>query len=141
MTRKDDWIVHPNRSELGPNRPGRNGHYRRRVGERTYLPEETCRARVSLPAALRRVADADGTVTFSGHSWRFVLGAARTWSRGHVSEDVPLPFGYRDGDVWHWWDGTTSETSILEASDAHDYITEYLLLLFPGSSFELTDLR
>ncbi len=27
MTRSE-WLVHPNRSELGPDKPGRNGHFR-----------------------------------------------------------------------------------------------------------------
>lgn len=25
---KSDWTVHPNRSEIGPDEPGRNGHFR-----------------------------------------------------------------------------------------------------------------
>lgn len=141
MTKTDDWIVHPNRFAPGPDKVGQNGHYRRLKGDRTYLPEETCRARITLPAKLAHLADDDGTVTFSGHNWLFTLGVARDFSVQHINTDAPLPFGFKKGNTWHWWDGTTSDTSILDASDAEVYIREYLVKLFPGRTIEITDLR
>ena len=79
-----EWIVHPNRSELGPDKPGRNGHYRPIRDARARLPVETCEARITLPRSMSRLADRDGSVTFAGASWLFVVGAARTFARTHT---------------------------------------------------------
>ena len=76
-----EWIVHPNRSELGPDRPGRNGHYRTVGWPRPAVSVSTCLARVKLPRKLSELADADGSVTFGGLDWWFVVGAARTFAR------------------------------------------------------------
>lgn len=136
-----EWIVHPNRSELGPDRPGRNGHYRPLRDTRSRLPEETCQARVMLPRKLSRVADADGSVTFAGPSWGFVVGAARTFACEHIDGEVPPPFGFKDQGRWWWWDDTTSDESVLEAPDAGDYVREYFDRLFPGSTVAVSDTR
>ncbi|MBU8820379.1 hypothetical protein KL864_31345 [Mycolicibacterium goodii] len=136
----DEWIVHPNRSELGPNKPGRNGHYRPLRDTRARLPEETCHARIMLADNLAHVADEDGSVTFAGPNWSFVVGAARGLARRHVN-DVPPPFGFLDGRLWTWWDGTQSPESILEGPEAGEHVRRYLNELFPHSTVELTDLR
>ena len=49
MTRTE-WIVHPNRSEIGSDEPGQNGHFRSVSRPRTPVhpnrawPESSCRA-------------------------------------------------------------------------------------------------
>ena len=103
-----EWLVHPNRSELGPDKPGRNGHYRGLRDGRAPLPVETCEARVTLPRKMSRLADRSGVATFSGASWLFVVGAARTFARTHTEVDVPPPFGFKDGGKWWWWDDTAA---------------------------------
>lgn len=127
-----EWLVHPNRSALGPDEPGQNGHFRsvkrppRRVSTSTHL------ATVQLPAALARHADPDGSITFGGRDWRFVVGAARVFAKAHITQDVPPPFGYRDRGQWWWWDNTTTTNNILETPEAIAYVREYLEALFPG---------
>lgn len=134
-----EWLVHPNRSELGASKPGRNGHYRSLRDGRSRLPVETCEARITLPRNMSRVADRDGTTTFSGASWLFVMGAARTFARTYIGVDVPPPFGYRDGGKWWWWDDTTTDESILDGPDAAGYVREYLERLFPGMAITLSE--
>ncbi|ORX19449.1 hypothetical protein [Mycobacterium xenopi] len=133
-----EWIVHPNRSELGPDRPGRNGHYRPLRDTQPCLPQERCQARITLPARYSRVADADGSVTFAGPSWWFVVGAARAFARNHIGGDVAPPFGFKDRGKWLWWDHTTSDESILDGPDATSHVREYLDRLFPGMSIALS---
>lgn len=134
-----EWLVHPNRSELGPDKPGRNGHYRPIRDARARLPVETCEARIALPRTMSRLADRDGSVTFAGGSWLFVVGAARTFARTYTDVDVPPPFGFKDRGQWRWWDNTTSEESILDGPDAAGYVQEYLERLFPGMPITLSD--
>jgi hypothetical protein len=136
-----EWLVHPNRSELGPDKPGRNGHYRPIRDARARLPVETCEARIALPRTMSRLADRDGSVTFAGASWLFVVGAARTFARTHTDVDVPPPFGFKDRGQWWWWDNTTSEESILDGPDAAGYVQQYLERLFPGMPMTLSDKR
>jgi hypothetical protein len=139
MTRTD-WIVHPNRSEIGSDEPGQNGHYRSVARPRTPAIEP-CLARVELPRRLSGLADSDGTVTFGGNDWWFVVGAARTFARTHVSHDVPGPFGFKRGGQWRWWDDTTTEESILDGKDAIEYVRDYLGRLLPNLSITVTDAR
>lgn len=135
-----EWIVHPNRSAIGPDQPGRNGHYRSLSGPPTLLAEETFLARIALPPNLSHAADSDGSVTFAGHTWRFVVCMARTFAIKHLGADIP-PFGYTDRGRWYWWDNTTTEQSILEGPQAMDYVREYLEQMYPDTSIELTDRR
>jgi hypothetical protein len=139
MTRTE-WIVHPNRSETGTDEPGQNGHYRSVTLPRTPATEP-CLARVKLPRRLSGLADADGTVTFGGNDWWFVVGAARTFAHTHVDPDVPPPFGFKRGGQWLWWDDTTTEESILESEDAIEAVREYLGRLFPSLAVTVTDAR
>jgi len=88
---------------------------------------------------MSRLADRDGTATFSGTSWLFVVGAARTFARTYTEVDVPPPFGFKDGGKWWWWDDTTTEESILDGPDAADYVQEYLARLFPGMPIALSE--
>jgi hypothetical protein len=135
-----EWIVHPNRSELGPDEPGRNGHYRT-SRPRPTVSVSTCLARVKLPRRLSQLADADGSVTFGGLDWWFVVGAARTFAREHSDVVVPPPFGFNDRGQWCWWDNTTSDQSILDAPDAIDHVREYLNRLFPGLAVDVSETR
>ena len=139
MTRTE-WIVHPNRSETGTDEPGQNGHFRSVTRPRPPAIEP-CLARVKLPRSLSGVADADGTRTFGGNDWWFVVGAARTFARTHVDPDVPRPFGFKRSGQWLWWDNTTTEESILDGPDAIEYVREYLGRLFPSFTVTLTDAR
>jgi hypothetical protein len=139
-----EWVVHPNRSELGPDEPGRNGHFRSVSRPRRPTAGSTakkCLARVTLPRNLSHLADADGSKTFGGYDWSFVVGAAHTFARLHTDVQVPPPFGFKDRGQWWWWDGTTSEESILDGSDAAGYVEEFLDRLFPGMSITVTDGR
>ncbi|SIJ22432.1 Uncharacterised protein [Mycobacteroides abscessus subsp. abscessus] len=138
----DEWVAHPNRSALGPNTSGRNGHYRSPRGERSRLPQETCQARVGLPPNLSQVCDPDGTATFSGPDWSFVAGAARSFARQYMDGKLLPPFGFKDGRAWTWWDGTQTAESILEGADACDHVRRYLEKLFPhAGSIEISDRR
>lgn len=139
MTRTE-WIVHPNRSETGPDEPGRNGHFRSVTRPRPAATEP-CLARVKLPRRMSVLGDADGTVTFGGNDWWFVVGAARTFARTHVDPDVLPPFGFKRSGRWLWWDNTTTEESILDATEAIEHVREYLGRLFPSFSVTVTDAR
>lgn len=139
MTRTE-WIVHPNRSETGSDEPGQNGHYRS-VSRLRPPAIEPCLARVKLPRRLSGVADADGSVTFGGNDWWFIVGAARIFARTHVDPDVPPPFGFKRSGHWLWWDNTTTEESILDGAEAIEYVREYLGRLFPSLSVTVTDAR
>ncbi|WP_071288705.1 hypothetical protein [Mycolicibacterium llatzerense] len=141
----DQWVMNPNRFEIGEDAPGRNGHYRA-VPQKNPTPTPTslCEARVRLPRKLKRLAEPDGTVTFGGQDWRFVVGAARTFARAYSSVDkakIPPPFGYRRDGQWWWWDNTTTQESILETPEAADHVREYLGKLFPRCTVELVDRR
>lgn len=136
------FVVHPNRDAVGPDRPGHNGHFRVLESSPDLLPEETCAARVVLPAKLAHAADyADGSVIFAGHHWGFVVGAARSFAQ-RLSVTPLLPsFGYRLKGVWRWWDGTTTSHSVLDGPDAGDHVQRYLCEQFQGATIEITDLR
>jgi hypothetical protein len=140
MTRTE-WIVHPNRSETGPDEPGQNGHFRSVRRPRPPVSISTCLARVKLPRKMSHLADADGSITFGGLDWWFVVAAARTFSRTHIDPDAPPPFGFKRSGQWWWWDNTTTEESILDAPDAIEYVREYLDRLFPSFSIIVTDTR
>ncbi len=77
-----EWVVHPNRSELGPDEPGRNGHYRAvgRPHNQASTPEP-CQVRVRLPRNLSHLAGAGGEKTFSADNWLFVVCVAHTFAR------------------------------------------------------------
>lgn len=137
---RDDWIVHPNRFELGRDTPGRNGHFRT-VKRPTIITKSTCIARVTLPRNLSQLADEDGTVTFAGLDWWFVVGVARTFASDNLDGDVLPPFGFKRRDRWWWWDDTMSDESILDAPEAIEHVREYITALFDGATVELTDQR
>jgi hypothetical protein len=139
--KSSEWIVHPNRFELGPDKPGRNGHVRSVSRPRPAASVSTCRARVTLPGKLSHLGDADGSVTFGGLDWWFVVGAARAFAREHIAGDILPPFGFQDSGRWWWWDDTTSEDSILDTPEAIGYVREYLNRLFPSLSVALSDTR
>jgi hypothetical protein len=138
-----EWVVHPNRSALGPDEPGRNGHFRtvRRPRRQAATSPEPCQVRVKLPRKLSQLADADGSKTFSADNWFFVVCVAHAFAREHTDAEIPPPFGFKNRGQWWWWDGTTSEESILEGPDAIGYIEEYFALLFPGMATTVTDGR
>lgn len=137
-----DFIVHPNRDAIGPDLPGQNGHYRVLAPPPEPMPEDTCRARVFLPPGISHAAMAsDGSVTLAGPDWQFVAGVARVLARGCSMPNLLPPFGFRKRGVWHWWDGTTTDYSILEDPDAIEHVRRYLTKQFPGSTIELVDLR
>lgn len=140
MTRTE-WIVHPNRSETGPDEPGRNGHYRPVTRPRPPMSISKCLARVTLPHSMSHLADDDGSITFGGPDWWFVVGAARTFARTHIDPDVLPPFGFQRSGQWWWWDSTTTEGSILDGPDAIRYVREYLDRLYPSFSITVTDNR
>ena len=140
MTRTE-WIVHPNRSETGGDDAGRNGRFRPVTKPRPRVSTSTCLARVQLPRTLSHFADPDGSVTFGGQDWWFVVGAARTFARSHVNPDVPPPSGFTRAGKWWWWDNTSSEESILDGPEAIDYVREYLAALFPKFTVTVTDSR
>lgn len=135
-----EFVVHPNRSQIGPDAPGRNGHVR--SVSRPRQPVSVCLARVELPPQLAGHADPDGSVTFGGMDWRFVVGAARTFARSYTDlEVVPPPFGFKRDGQWWWWDNTTTQESILDGAEAAGYVSEYLETLFPGRPITLSDNR
>lgn len=139
MTRTD-WTVHPNRfSDADDDSP--NGRFRLITSQRPQISTSTCLARVKLPRNLSHLADPDGSVTFGGRDWWFVVGAARTFARSHVTAEVPPPFGFTRAGKWWWWDHTSSEESILEGPEAIDYVREYLAVLFPKFTVTVTDNR
>ena len=139
-----EWVVHPNRSALGPDEPGRNGHYRPEKPRRRAPAVSTankCLVRVKLPPKLSGLADPDGTVTFGGYDWLFVASAAHTFARVHTDTEIPPPFGFKTRGKWWWWDGTTTDDSILDGPDAIAYLEEYFALLVPGMATTVTDNR
>ncbi|OHU46130.1 hypothetical protein BKG82_28545 [Mycobacteroides chelonae] len=139
---KSDWTVHPNRSEIGPDEPGRNGHFRTTMTRpRPEITVSVCLARVELPAELSEQADPDGSVTFGGLNWWFVVGTAHTFARTYTDVEVPPPFGFKRRGQWWWWDDTTTDESILDGPDAAAYVEEYFELLFPGLIVTVTDNR
>lgn len=138
------WTVHPNRSEPGEDMPGTNGHFRAVSPAQPPTEAEAesmCLARIDLPDELAHHGSPDGTVTFSGYDWHFVVGVAHTFAQVYTDVEVPPAFGYRDRGTWTWWDGTTSVESILEGPDAQAYVQEFLERLFPDMSFTLVDNR
>ncbi len=137
-----EWVVHPNRSELGPDEPGRNGHYRAvgRPHNQASTPEP-CQVRVRLPRNLSHLAGAGGEKTFSADNWLFVVCVAHTFAREHTDTEMPPPFGFKDRGKWWWWDGTSSDESILDGPDARGRIEEYFARLFPGMATTVTDAR
>jgi hypothetical protein len=124
-----EWIVHPNRSELGP----------RQTGMQRPLPIGQPPARPGLGVNMLGESETPAKAVPScrsrrlGHiwglDWWFVVGAARIFARRHIGGDVPPPFGFKDCGKW-WWNNTTSEESILDRPEAIDYVREYLDRLF-----------
>ncbi|MFA5712358.1 hypothetical protein [Mycolicibacterium sp.] len=139
----DQWIVHPNRSALGPDEPGHNGHYRTLDTAATSTGARgLCVARVLLPPDLHRATDNDGSVTFTGSTWRFVVAAARSFAEDFTDGPVLPPFGINDRGQWWWWDNTTTDYSILETLDAAEHVRRYLQGLFPNAAaIDLADHR
>ncbi|EUA40240.1 hypothetical protein I549_4309 [Mycobacterium avium subsp. avium 2285 (R)] len=131
--------MHPNRFELGADEPGRNGHFRAVSRPRRPLTISTHLARVELPPNMSDFADDDGSITFGGVDWWFVVGAARTFARTRINEDVPAPFGFKLDGKWRWWDNTTTDESILDGPDASQHVRHYLAELFPGLAVTLTE--
>ena len=138
-----EWVVHPNRSEIGDDEPGRNGHFRSvSRPRRRASPPEPCQAQVALPRKFSHLAGPDGSKTFSAENWLFVVGVAHTFARLHTEPaDLPAPFGFKDRGRWWWWDGTTSDESILDGPEAAGYVEEYFRKLFPGMAITVTDNR
>ena len=146
MAGKRQWTVHPNRSELGPDEPGCNGHFRVvRPAPDRLRPHQTCRARIVLPQQWSHLSDTDGAVMFADADWRSVGCQARIFAhhqQGIAWEDLPPPLGFTIKGRWHWWDGTTTAASILEGADAAERtVRPFLERLFPGARIELADLR
>ena len=147
MVGKRLWVVHPSRSELGPDEPGRNGHHRViRAAPKRLRPHQTCRAQIALPPhQWSHLTDPDGVVMFADVDWRSVGCQARIFAhhqQGIAWEDLPPPLGFTIKGRWHWWDGTTTAASILEGSDAAERtVRPFLERLFPGARIELADLR
>ncbi len=136
-----EFVVHPNRSAIGPDKAGHNGHYRL-IDRAPDLPAARCVARVVLPESLAGAGDPDGSVTFEGSTWSFVVGAARSFARTYGQEPLLAPFGFRDKGRFWWWDGTNTRDSILDAADAPEHVRTYLQRLLPGAGgIELADLR
>lgn len=137
-----EFVVHPNRSQLGLDQSGHNGHYRVVNRAPRRVSGGRCVARVTLPAPLCQYSDPDGTATFAGSSWRLVVAGARSVAETLGAAPLPPPFGFRDQGRWWWWDGSSTDYSILETLDAQDHVRAYLQALFPdASSVELADLR
>lgn len=133
---RHEWIVHPNRSAVDADEDLGNGQYRS-IRKNRLPATSPFLARVELASYLSSVADPDGTITFGGNDWWFVVGAARTFARTHTNIDVPDPFGFKRKGVWRWWDGSTSPDSRLEQPNGDQYVRQYLERLFPGQRIEL----
>lgn len=133
---KREWVVNPNRSAVDDDEDPRNGRYRS-IRQRRLPAKEPFLARVELPSSLSHVADPDGTMTFGGYDWWFVVGAARTFARVHTNVDVPAPFGFKRKGKWIWWDGSTSAAPLIEQPGGEQYVRLYLERLFPGRGIEL----
>ncbi|MBE5513750.1 Uncharacterised protein [Mycobacteroides abscessus subsp. abscessus] len=138
-----EWVVHPNRSEPGPDEPGRNGHFRslRRPPPTAAEPADKCMVRVELPRSMSHLADPDGSRTFGGDDWWFAVGVAHTFARLHTEVEVPNPFGFRDRGKYYWWDGAVTDESRLGGPDEIRYVEEFFERLFPGMPITVTDLR
>lgn len=142
-----EWVVHPNRSEPGPDEPGRNGHFRivRLPPPTAAKSVGTCRVRVELPHNMSRLADTDGWATFGGtDTWWSAVCEARMFARKHTDVDMPRPYGFKYRGKWHWWDGTTTpagDAARLYGPDAHVHVREFVERLFPGWAITVTDLR
>lgn len=132
-----EWIVNPNRSAIDADEVPQNGLYRS-IRKKRLPATSPFLARVDLASHLSSFADADGTVTFGGNDWWFVVGAARTFARTHTDIVVPDPFGFRRNGIWRWWDGSTSANSRLEQPNGDQYVRRYLERLFPGREIVLT---
>lgn len=128
--------------EIGPDKPGRYGHYRP-VSQPPPSPlSGTCSVRVELPSSLYEVADTDGSATFGGaDDWWFAVGAARTFARDYTDVELPNPFGFKDRGRWFWWDGAVTGESRLDEPDGERYVKEFFERLFPGMPVMLIDLR
>ncbi|MCV7316197.1 MULTISPECIES: hypothetical protein [Mycobacteriaceae] len=138
MTRQQ-WVVHPNRSAIGPDAPGHNGHYRI-TSQGPPTAHTRYSVRVMLPARLEQTGDDDGTVTFRADSWRNLVAAASSFAEDFCPETLLPPFGFIDRGKWWWWDGTTTDHSILDGPDATAQVRRYLHGLFPAArSIELRD--
>jgi hypothetical protein len=137
-----EWVVHPNRSEIGPDEPGRNGHFRAVAKPQADAStDEPCVAQILLPDSLSHLADSGQLKLFSASDWSFVVCVAHTFAREHTDVEMPPPFGFKDRGLWWWWDGTTTEESILEGQDAAGYVEEFLERLFPGMAITVIDER
>ncbi|MDH6245524.1 hypothetical protein [Mycobacterium sp. OTB74] len=140
---KREWVVHPNRSEIGPDEPGRNGHFRSVSRPPRPWPKLSgCMVRVELPGELAHVADPDGSLTFGGgDDWGFAVGAARTFARTYTNVDLPNPYGFKRDGRWFWWDGSITDESRFDGPDAPRYVQEFFERLFPGLAITVMDLR
>lgn len=136
---KDEWIVHPNRSAIGPNKPGRNGHYRAAKSHNPLLPEEKYLARVRLPRKWAHLGDDSGTVLFAGHTWTFLTGCARNFARRHFNNTTMGPFVVQRDGRWMYWDGTVTAESRLDVEEPTALIEAYLNELFPAARIKVTD--
>ena len=135
-TPADNWIVHPSRFTSWDDRPGNDAGYMPvKLSQQPIT--EPFRARVRLSRNLSHLGGDDGTVTFAGYDWWFVVGAARTFVATHTELEVPRPFGFRRRGRWHWWDGSTSDRSIAEGHAGAEQVRRYLGRLFPDCSIEL----
>jgi hypothetical protein len=142
------FVVHPNRSALGPDEPGRNGHFRvvRPSAPPRRLTRAACTARVRFPQPWHGYgAAADGSMVLTASKWHSVVAGARSIAVDYGAGEVLPPFGFTDrsrGRGWFWWDGTRTEHSILEAEDAQSHVRRYLEDLFPTAlSIELEERR
>ncbi|SIG33048.1 hypothetical protein [Mycobacteroides abscessus] len=136
-----EWVVHPNRSEIGPDKPGRNGHFRSVSRPRNRPTTSKCLVRVDLPRSLSHLADPDGSVTFGGDDWWFPVGAAHTFARCHTDVELPNPFGFKDRGRWFWWDGAVTDESRIGGPDEARYVKDFFERLFPGMPITLIDKR
>lgn len=132
----DNWIVHPSRFELREDQPGNDSTYRPVVRPRQPTVE-AFRARIHLPIKLLHLGCEDGTITFGGHDWWFVVGAARVFVATHTEFHSPPPFVFKRRGLWHWWDGSTSDSSAVETSAGTQEVVRYLTHLFPHCPVEL----
>lgn len=132
----DNWIVHPSRFESWHDRPGDDGGCTPAMVSQQPVPEPF-RARVRLSRNLSHLGSDDGTVTFAGSDWWFVVGAARTFVATHTGLEVPRPFGFRRRGRWQWWDGSTSDSSIAVGHAETEHVRHYLNRLFPTCSIDL----
>lgn len=129
----DNWIVHPSRFEIR----GDNDSAYRPVVRPRQPTIEAFRARIHLPLKLLHLGHADGTITFGGHDWWFVVGAARVFVATHTEVQSPPPFGFKRRGLWHWWDGSTSDCLVAETHLGMQNVRRYLDRLYPNCYIEL----